>query len=387
MFRKMPVILLAVIFGIAFLDSWIPLSVKSVLYALSLSIKSVIIFVLPMIIFMLLFKTLAQLTGRATTLLLTILGAVCLSNFISTMMSYIVGSTIYQFDLSITVPQDSAGLQPAWIYQMPSFIPNSWAMFSGMISGALFSFLRPVLARKIADRFEIVVSTLLRGILYLIPFFLAGFIVKIIHDEVLDNIVRDYAWIFAVVAFAQLSYVFILYAFSQNFKWTSSIQAIKNMLPAAIAGFGSMSSAAAMPLTIVGSEKNVQDPALIRLAIPTTVNIHLIGDCFAIPIFAFAILKNFGVSEPDFASYLLFACYFVMAKFSVAAIPGGGVLVMLPILESQLGFTGEMSSLVTALYILFDPVITATNVLGNGAFALILNRLKLKALVSNCINN
>ena len=48
---------------------------------------------------------------------------------------------------------------------------------------------------------------------------------------------------------------------------------------------------------------------------------------------------------------------------------------MLPILESQLGFTTEISSLRTALYILFDPVITCANILGNGGSILALNKL------------
>ena len=110
--------------------------------------------------------------------------------------------------------------------------------------------------------------------------------------------------------------------------------------------------------------------------IPATVNIHLIGDCFAIPIFAFAVLKNFGMEDPGFIAYLAFAVYFVMAKFSVAAIPGGGIIVMLPVLESCLGFNPEMLSLITALYILFDPVITCANVLGNGGFAMVFSRWK-----------
>jgi Na+/H+-dicarboxylate symporter len=150
---------------------------------------------------------------------------------------------------------------------------------------------------------------------------------------------------------------------------------VKNILPAAATGFGAMSSAAAMPLTILGAEKNAKDKSLAASFIPATVNIHLIGDCFAIPIFAFAILKSFGLPEPSLSSYLIFASYFVLAKFSVAAVPGGGILVMLPILEAYLGFNTEMLTLITALYLLFDPVITAANILGNGAFALILEKL------------
>ncbi len=78
--------------------------------------------------------------------------------------------------------------------------------------------------------------------------------------------------------------------------------------------------------------------------------------------------------EPTLIVYLTFTLYFVLAKFSVAAIPGGGIIVMLPILEGYLGFNAEMMSLITALYILFDPVITCANVLGNGAFTKMMDR-------------
>ena len=81
------------------------------------------------------------------------------------------------------------------------------------------------------------------------------------------------------------------------------------------------------------------------------------------------------MAAPDFMTYLVFAFYFVIAKFSVAAVPGGGILVMLPILESYLGLDATMLSLMTALYILFDPIITSANVLANGGFAMILSKL------------
>ena len=86
-------------------------------------------------------------------------------------------------------------------------------------------------------------------------------------------------------------------------------------------------------------------------------------------------MKSYGVAEPSLYSYLVFMSYFVLAKFSVAAVPGGGILVMLPILESCLGFNAQMLSLMTALYVLFDPFITCANVLGNGAFAKLIDKL------------
>ena len=62
MFQKMPILLLAVIGAIFLLDGYIPYEVKSQIFALSLLVKSVIIFTLPFVIFMLLFKTVAKLS-------------------------------------------------------------------------------------------------------------------------------------------------------------------------------------------------------------------------------------------------------------------------------------------------------------------------------------
>ncbi|MES2344599.1 MAG: cation:dicarboxylase symporter family transporter [Chlamydiota bacterium] len=376
MFCYMPFILLGAIFSVVLLDGVIPVYAKSFVYALSLTTKSFVVFLLPAVIFMLLFKTIVQFAGRATKLLFLIFAAVIGSNFLSTMISYQVGSLVYQLNLSIVAPLlEGEGLSPLWDFSLPSVIGNDVAIFAGIILGIVFSFFKTHLREKISLCFERWVAFLLRIFVSIIPVFLIGFLVKLVHDRVIVSIMSDYALIFAIVAAAQFGYILFLYLSANRFKIAGFLRSVKNMLPAGIAGFSSMSSAAAMPLTIVGAEKNMKDPNFARLSIPTTVNIHLIGDCFAIPIFAFAVMKSFGVAEPGFYTYLVFAVYFVMAKFSVAAIPGGGIIVMLPFLESCLGFNAEMASLITALYILFDPVITSANVLGNGAFSQGLSRL------------
>lgn len=376
MFQKMPILLLAVIGAIFLLDGYIPYEVKSQIFALSLLVKSVIIFTLPFVIFMLLFKTVAKLSSGATKVIMLVLGGVCCSNFLSTMVSYQIGSAIYHMDLSLAVPADVEGLLPAWSATVPSIASNDIAMFSGLILGVLSSQLVPGVASTICAVFDRVVAVAFKVLTCIVPIFIAGFVLKLNHDKVIHTIAQDYAVIFALVALSLAGYIACIYLVSSRFSLSRFGASVKNMFPAAIAGFSSMSSAAAMPLTIMGAEKNSANPMLARLSIPTTVNIHLIGDCFAIPIFAFAVMKNYGMPEPLFYSYFIFALYFVLAKFSVAAIPGGGILVMLPILESQLGFTAEMGSMITALYILFDPVITCANVLGNGGFAMALDRIQ-----------
>ena len=370
MIRKMPIILFS-LFALVWLTfQWMPPTFQSILYGISLSIKSLIMFLLPFLIFGLLFKTSVYLAKKATKWILFLVAAICLSNFFTTMLSYLVGSIAYQFDLSIALPSAGSALTPMGNLSLPTMSINSYAMFSGLLFGILCGWLRPALAGKIALQLEKYITLFFKWFLYIIPLFILGFVVKMMHDGVMGTILRDYSVIFGIIAGAAFTYIALLYFIASHFQPKTFIRSVKNMLPAALAGFGSMSSAAAMPLTILGTEKNSKHPDIARSIIPATVNIHLIGDCFAIPIFAFAVMKSFGFIEPSIFSYLVFAAYFVLAKFSVAAVPGGGILVMLPILETYLGFNSEMLSLITALYILFDPVITSLNVLGNGAFAM-----------------
>jgi Na+/H+-dicarboxylate symporter len=370
MFRKMPFILLAIILSVKLMGDWIPSSYQSLLYGLSLSIKSGIVFLLPLVVFGLLFKTAVHFANKASKMILLILAFICCSNYLSTLFSYSVGTFVYHFDLSMSFPNEGISLLPTWNFSFPKWIENDQAMFSGLILGIILGWAKPTLAKAISLKLEGVVKLILRAILFVIPFFITGCVIKMNHDQIMTYIISNYSVIFILIASAVFTYIILLYFLVNRFQAKEALHSLKNMLPAAIAGFGSMSSAAAMPLTLLGTEKNSEDPDFAHSIIPMTVNIHLIGDCFAIPIFAFAVMKSFGVAEPAFISYLIFAGYFVLAKFSVAAVPGGGILVMLPILEKYLGFTPEMLSLITALYILFDPVITCANVLGNGGFAL-----------------
>jgi Na+/H+-dicarboxylate symporter len=365
----MPVILIATIFAVILLNPLIPLTFKQALYSLGLSIKDLIVLLLPFIIFGLLFKAAVMLASTATQIIFIILILVCCSNFLSTFLSHFVGIWVHSFDLSMIAPKSFEGLEPLWTLSMPKFMANNTAMFAGIIIGIATSKLYPAKAMIYAERLERYVAKLLKIIVLLIPLFVVGFIIKLQHDGVISVIIKDYMFIFIAVAVAQYSYIALAYFLLNNAKAGEFIQSVKNIIPAAITGFSTMSSAASMPLTIIGAENNATNKEVARFVIPATVNIHLVGDCFAIPIFAYAVLKSFGMAEPSLINYMIFTLYFVLAKFSVAAIPGGGIIVMLPILERYLGFNAEMMSLITALYILFDPVITCANVLGNGAFA------------------
>ena len=65
MLRKMPFILILIILSIIFLNLYIPFNYQQLLYAISLSIKSQIIFLVPFIIFGLLLRAAVNLSNNA----------------------------------------------------------------------------------------------------------------------------------------------------------------------------------------------------------------------------------------------------------------------------------------------------------------------------------
>jgi len=370
MLRKTPVILLLFILLIGFTHQLIPYSIKSYLYAFSLLIKSGIVFILPFLIFGLLFKTAIKLAKTSSKSILIILLAVCLSNLVSTLLACSIGAFVYRLDIALAFPEAVQKLKPAFLVEIPSLISNSYAMFLGLVSGVALGRLNFKWLDKVSSKVDVAVNAFFKVILFSVPLFIIGFSVQMFHDQVMLNIVQSYFKIFSIIFLSLLVYIGLFYLVVCRFNYRHFISKLKGMFPGVLTGMASMSSATAMPFTIISVEKNSGQSDLAKSIVPATINVHLIGDCFAITIFAFAILKGFNLPLPDFVSCITFAMYFVIAKFSVAAVPGGGVLIMLPILEKYLGFNGTMLSLITALYVLFDPLITGANVFGNGAFSL-----------------
>lgn len=375
MFRKMPFIMAIMIIFIVLLSPIIPLYIKQLLYSISLSIKSIILFILPFIIFSLLFKASVILSRNATKVIGIIVIFVCCSNFLSTFISHYIGIWIYSSDLANLQFHNIDNLTTLWLLHLPNIISNSDAMITGVILGIFASTFFPKKAEQLAVTIEIYIESFLNNFIFFVPLFVVGFVIKMQHDGILELLTKEYALIFSLIAISQFTYIIICYLLLNKFSFIRVFNNIKRVFPAVISGFSTMSSAASMPLLIMGLESNTKNKDVVRAVVPATINIHLIGDCFAIPILAYAILKGFGMEEPPLVTYIVFIFYFILAKFSVVAVPGGGIIVMLPLLESYLGFNSEMLSLITALYILFDPVITAANVLGNGAFAKLIDKM------------
>ncbi|MEI6791477.1 MAG: cation:dicarboxylase symporter family transporter, partial [Myxococcaceae bacterium] len=332
---KGPLLLLAVLFFSLFFGGWVPVAWKSVAYGISLTIKEVLIFVLPVLIFSFVFSSMVNLGKRAMQFVLLVIPLVCLSNFTSTWLAYFSGSFLIPNNIAISdLLQSNASLPAPWAFKLPQLISNDMALLFGFTLGLISAFAFPDRAGTWSLRLVSISHAVLnRFFVPIMPIFILGFTLKLAHDQILSVLLQNYLAIFLIIFCSVFGYILFAYGLLSGFRFQVWRESLRNMWPAALAGFSTMSSAAAMPLTLLAAEKNTERPEISGPVIPATVNIHLVGDCFAIPIFALAILLSFGSALPDFSTYAIFVLYFVLAKFAVAAVPGGGILVMLPVLE------------------------------------------------------
>ena len=146
------------------------------------------------------------------------------------------------------------------------------------------------------------------------------------------------------------------------------------MLPAYFTALGTQSSAATIPVTLKQSVKTGVREDIAGFVIPLCATIHLSGSTLKIVACALAlmIMQGMPFDFPMFAGFI-----FMLGITMVAApgVPGGAIMACLGILQSMLGFGESEQALMIALYIAMDSFGTACNVTGDGAIALIINKL------------
>lgn len=149
---------------------------------------------------------------------------------------------------------------------------------------------------------------------------------------------------------------------------------LKTMLPAYMTALGTQSSAATIPVTLAQTIKNGVRENIAVFTVPLCATIHMAGSTMKITACAMAIMYMSGlpVQFTEFGGFIL-----MLAITMVAApgVPGGAIMAALGLLQSMLGFNETLQALMIALYIAMDSFGTACNVTGDGAIAVIMDKI------------
>ena len=374
---KLPIILVCVLMLPLLLGNYVPMTIKALFLAISVTMKSLLVFVLPVIIFSFVAACMLRLQNGALLFVLLLVSLVFISNLIAIMVGYGVGySVLSLFPIKAAEVGVTQVLNPTWDFVLPKLIKNNHALLLGVIVGVFAScYPKAWLHNTINNMSHWSHLFLQKVFVPILPFFILGFVFKMEHEEILATALRVYGPIFLLIISTQIIYISFLYLTAAKFSLSRFFNFLNNVFPASLTGFTTISSAASMPVLIFATEKNLPEtPERADMIIPAVINIHTLGSAIGVAVLSLATLLTFGHEMPNFWQFFQFALLFAAAKYATAAVPGGVVLIVSPVLESVLGFSEPMIGLITAVYLILDPFGTTANVTANGAFPLLFNR-------------
>ena len=226
-----------------------------------------------------------------------------------------------------------------------------------------------------AVEFRTVIESVIRRILVpALPLFIFGIFMDLSASGAAITVVTKFALV-ALVSFALTLVVLLLqYTIAGSMTGQNPLKALWNMRDAYFTALGTSSSAATIPVTLASTKKNGVSDSVAGFVVPLCATIHLSGSMVKITCFSIAVLLLTG-GDVSFAAYLPFILMLGVMMIAAPGVPGGAIAAAAGLLAQMLGFGEVEVGLMFAAYIALDSFGTATNVTGDGAIALIMNKL------------
>ena len=362
----------------------------SFFYSISEFIKSCIVAILPFIIFSFISYALSSLQGGGLKLVFIIFVGVFISNFITMLVAYFASHLIISFGSTMQISDNTSVIENIFAIGIPRIVSNDIGLILGLIFGLFISYtynskgFLGIESHKLAEFTKkisgISLIFLKKCFVPIIPIFIFGYVMKLVHDKSIITIIQGNVSVVLYMCLVMVLYIGSLLFYAAGFKLNKVKEYCINILPPAITGFTTLSSAAALPLSIKATYSNTHDEIAADVFIPATVNIHMLADNLCLPIIILVLMSSFGYPPVAFTDYVLFLFWGTLGRFAVSGVPAGSTIVMAPIMEQYLGADGQVTAMMVAFYILFETVATSFNVTGNNIVAIIFSNKVSKKL-------
>ncbi|WP_285827543.1 dicarboxylate/amino acid:cation symporter [Bacteroides acidifaciens] len=371
-------IVIAIILGIA-IGTFFPAPLVRIFVTFNGIFSEFLNFSIPLIILGLVAVAIADIgKGAGKMLLITALiayGATLFSGF----LSYFTGVTIFPSLIEPGAPLEEVskaqGILPYFSVSIPPLMNVMTALILAFTLGlGLASLNSDVLKNVTRDFQKIIVRMISAVILPLLPLYIFGIFLNMTHSGQVYSILMVFIKIIGVIFVLHIFLLVFQYSIAALFVRKNPFKLLGKMTPAYFTALGTQSSAATIPVTLEQTKKNGVSADIAGFVIPLCATIHLSGSTLKIVACALALMLMQGIpfDFPLFAGFI-----FMLGITMVAApgVPGGAIMAALGILQSMLGFDESAQALMIALYIAMDSFGTACNVTGDGAIALIIDKM------------
>ncbi len=374
----LPRIIIAIVLGIA-AGTVLPSMPVRVFVTFNALFSEFLGFLIPLIIVGLVAPAIADIgKGAGRMLLATALlayGATVLSGFMSYGVSQTVFPSLIQSSVDVSQIAKAEGIKPYFTVEIPTPMNVMTALVMAFTLGLGTAALNgDTLKRTLCDLREVITMAIQKVVLPLLPIYIFGIFLNMTHSGEVTRVLTVFVKIIGVIFVMHIVLLLVQYCVAGAIARKNPLRALVRMLPAYFTALGTQSSAATIPVTLRQTISNGVDKDIAGFVIPLCATIHLSGSTLKIVACALALMIMQGMPY-TFASMSGFILMLGITMVAAPGVPGGAIMASLGILESMLGFDQQALALMIALYIAMDSFGTACNVTGDGALALIIDRL------------
>lgn len=374
-------VILAIITG-ALLGSYTPESLTRVMVTFNSLFANLLSFSIPLIIVGLVTPAIASIGQGAKKLLLITVVLAYGSTLFSGMFTYLVSDYAFPFVITPELTGGSsdlletAQLKPYFSIEMTPIMGVMAALILSFILGIGGSILPDSSSlRGVYDDFKSIIERYIVAVIIpLLPLHIFGLFLHMSAVGQAMPIILLFSQVIAIIFALHILLLLIQFTIAGIVVKRNPLILLKNMLPAYFTALGTQSSAATIPVTLFQVKKNNVKDEIAEFVVPLCATIHLAGSTMKIVACAMALMMM--TNHPyDLTLMIGFICMLGIAMVAAPGVPGGAIMAAIGILQGILGFDDQLQALMIALYIAMDSFGTACNVTGDGAIALIVDKI------------
>ena len=374
----LPKVLIAIVLGIV-LGNWMPHWGIRIFVTFNDIFSQLLGFLVPLIILGLVAPAIADMGKRAGKMLLITIAIAYTATLISGFMAY--GTSIGLFPLVINaseaannLAQDNA-LTAYFSIGIPPLMSVMTALFLAFLLGLGITKITGNSLKNMLDEFKNIISLCIEKVIIpLLPLHIFGIFLNITQSGQIATMLAVFIKIIGIIFALHVVVLLLQYTIAGIVTKRNPFTLLWTMLPAYFTALGTQSSAATIPVTLKQTLQNKVNEDVADFVIPLCATIHLSGSTLKIVACAIALMLMHG-TPVEASNMIYFICMLGVVMVAAPGVPGGAIMAAVSVLQSILGFDANQIALMIALYITMDNFGTACNVTGDGAIALIIDKI------------
>ncbi len=335
-------------------------------------------FVIPLLIIAFVAKGVAEFGKQAGKALLLGLILAYVSTICAELLGFSVASVFLPY-LGIAPGSVASAIKitPYLRIEIPAAISIMGALVFAIILGLGITRIKSPTINGFIQEFNGIIADLIRhALIPVFPYFVATVFMEITAKGQLIPTIKAFFMVLLLIIPTQWVWLAVLYTIAGIYTGKNAFFVFKTMLPAYFTAMGTMSSAATLPVALECARKvPFLKKESVSFCIPLFNIAHLPGAAAAITMSAMVVTILTKGQTPSLEVFLPFIILLGFIEVAAVGVPGGSVTAALGILESTLGLDQSGLGLMVALFMIQDSFGTATNVVGDAALTMIVDKV------------